>query len=98
MGMHFKIKENSPFARLGAWKLGTNRMAMVIGDTIHLHNTSGKEFLEDKRWLKHELKHLEQYRQHGLFGFLWKYMLESIRRGYHNIRFEVEAREAESIP
>ena len=96
--MQFRIKENSPFARLGAWKLRTSRMAMTIGNTIHLHNTSKQEFLEDNRWVKHELKHVEQYQQYGLIRFLWKYTIESIRRGYHNNRFEVEAREAESIP
>ncbi|MHA4843364.1 eCIS core domain-containing protein [Flavitalea antarctica] len=94
--MQFKIKENSLFARIGAWKLGTTRIAMTIGDTIHLHNTSSQEFLQDNRWVKHELKHVEQYRTHGFIGFLWKYTMESIRRGYYNNRFEVEAREAES--
>ncbi|HTE26151.1 eCIS core domain-containing protein [Flavitalea sp.] len=96
--MQYRIKENSPFARLGAWKLRTSRMAMTIGNTIHLHNTSKQEFLDDHRWVKHELKHVEQYQQFGLIGFLWKYCIESIRRGYHNNRFEIEAREAESSP
>jgi hypothetical protein len=94
--MRFRIKENSPFARLGAWKLRTGRMAMTIGSTIHLYNTSTEEFLKDNRWVKHELKHVEQYQTHGFIGFLWKYTLESIRRGYYNNRFEIEAREAES--
>jgi uncharacterized protein DUF4157 len=91
-----KIRENSPFARLGAWKLNTKRMAMTIGDTIHLHNTTRAEFLCDRRWVKHELKHVEQFRRHGLLNFLWKYLLESVREGYHNNRFEKEARAAEN--
>jgi len=94
--MNFKIKEHSLLARIGAWKLGSNKMAMTIGDTIHLYNTTKEEFLRDKRWVKHELKHVEQYRRHGLFPFLWKYTIESIRRGYYNNRFEIEARAAEN--
>lgn len=94
--MQFKIRENSIFAKIGAWKLGTGRMAMTIGNTIHLHNTSRQEFLGDQRWLKHELKHVEQYQRYGLVKFLWKYTIESILRGYYNNRFEIEAREAES--
>ena len=94
--MQFKIKENSILARIGAWKLRTGRMAMTIGSTIHLYNTSRKEFLEDQRWLRHELKHVEQYQRYGLVRFLWKYTIESMLRGYYYNRFEIEAREAES--
>ena len=94
--MQYRIRENSILARIGAWKLGTSRMAMTIGNTIHLHNTSKQEFLEDQRWVKHELKHVEQYQRYGFIGFIWKYTIESILRGYYNNRFEIEAREAES--
>ena len=94
--MQYRIRENSILARIGAWKLRTGRMAMTIGNTIHLYNTSKHEFLEDQRWVNHELKHVEQYQRHGLVGFLWKYSIESILRGYYNNRFEIEAREAES--
>ena len=95
--MQYRIRENSILARIGAWKLGTSRMAMTIGNTIHLHNTSKQEFLEDQRWVKHELKHVEQYQRYGFIGFIWKYTIESILRGYYNNRFEIEAREAESV-
>ena len=95
--MHYRIRENSILARIGAWKLGTSRMAMTIGNTIHLHNTSKQEFLEDQRWVKHELKHVEQYQRYGFIGFIWKYTIESILRGYYNNRFEIEARKAESV-
>jgi len=94
----FKIKEKSLFARIGAWKLGSVKMAMTIGNTIHLHNTSRDEFLRDERWLRHELKHVEQYRRYGFVNFLWKYTVESILKGYYNNRFEKEARSAESEP
>lgn len=89
------IKENSRLARIAAWKLGTGNVAMVLGKTIHLYNISKEEFLKDEKWVKHELCHVQQYRQHGYIGFVAKYLWESMRRGYHNNRFEVAAREAE---
>ena len=97
MKKDFKIKENSVVARLGAWKLKTTRMALTIGHTIHLYNTSAEEFLRDPRWVKHELKHVDQYEKYGLFNFLLRYAWQSLRHGYHNNRFEKEAREAEKM-
>lgn len=91
-----RIRENSWLARLAARRLGFDRVAMVIGHTIHLHNTSLQEFFGRPSWVMHELKHVEQYERLGLLRFLWQYLLESRRRGYYNNRFEVEARAAES--
>lgn len=93
----FTIKENSLLARIAAFKLGTKRVAMVIGNTIHLYNTTKEEFLNDKRWLKHELCHIRQFKQHGYFIFIIKYVWESIKKGYYNNRFEAEARAAELL-
>ena len=89
------IKENSPIAKLAAIKLSAHRMAIVIGRTIHLYNTSKQDFLKDEKWVKHELCHIQQYQQYGLFIFLIKYLWESVKHGYHNNKFEIEAREAE---
>ncbi|MCB0714664.1 MAG: DUF4157 domain-containing protein [Chitinophagaceae bacterium] len=91
-----KIKENSWLAKLAARKLKSDKMAMVIGHTIHLHNTTKEEFLNDERWLRHELKHVEQYKKHGVAGFLCKYLWQSLRHGYHDNVFEKEARESET--
>ena len=93
--MHFKIKENSFLASLAARKLKSKRAAIVFGRTIHLHNISRQQFLNDERLMNHELCHVKQYQENGFLGFLFLYLLESIRRGYTNNRFEVEAREAE---
>lgn len=93
----FIIKENSWLARIAAWKLKSESVAMVLGKTIHLHNASKSAFLNDERWLKHELCHVKQFKQHGYIGFLVKYLWESIRKGYYNNRFEVEARNAELL-
>ena len=49
----------------------------------------------DQRWLKHELVHIEQYKKHGLLKFLTLYLWYSMKYGYYNNPFEVEAREKE---
>lgn len=91
------IKENSWLAKIAAFKLGTKSVAMVLGKTIHLHNTTREQFLQDEKWVKHELCHIRQFKQHGYFGFVLKYLWESIRKGYYNNRFEIEARQAEDL-
>ena len=90
----FIIKENSWLAKIAAKKLKADSVAMVLGNTIHLHNTSKTSFLNDERWLKHELCHIRQFKQYGYFNFVLRYLWESLRKGYYNNRFEVEAREA----
>ncbi len=91
-----RIKENSFFACLAARHLGYSHVAIVIGRTIHLHNVTREGFFERPSWVVHELKHVEQYREHGFFGFLWKYLADYFKNGYWNNRFEVEARAAEN--
>ena len=81
---------------LAAKKMGAEKLAMVLGTTIHLHNTSFDEFLQNRRWLRHELAHVKQFRELGFFTFLWLYIIESIRNGYRMNRFEIEARAAET--
>ncbi len=90
-----KIRENSWMARLAARKLGQPSVAITIGNTIHLYRTGKDSFLSNERWVKHELKHVEQFRRYGYFRFMFMYLAESIRKGYYNNRFEVEARKAE---
>ena len=94
--MDFRIKENSFVAKIAARKLKSKRVAMVLGKTIHLHNTSREEFLSDDRWVKHELKHIDQFRRYGYLNFVIRYLWESFKKGYYMNRFEVEAREAEN--
>ena len=93
--MRVRIKENSWIARIAACKLKCKRVALTLGHTIHLHNTTRTEFLKDQDWVCHELKHVEQFRQYGLLPFTFRYITESIRKGYYNNRWEIEARLAE---
>ena len=90
-----KIKENSLLAKIGAGRLKADSVALVVGHTIHLHNVSKQEFLKSRSWVLHELKHVEQYERMGTVGFLWKYLRESMKRGYYKNALEVEARNAE---
>ena len=92
-----RIKENSWIARIAAKKLNARTAAIVVGNTIHLHNTTKIDFLLNERWVKHELCHIAQFRQYGLFNFIVMYLWESLKNGYHKNKFEVAAREAEIL-
>lgn len=92
---HFRIRENSWMARLAAWKLGVPAVALTIGRTIHLHRTCTHDFLKDERWVRHEMVHVEQFRRYGFWKFIYLYLAESIKNGYHQNKYEIEAREAE---
>ena len=93
----FYIKENSWLAKIAAIKLRSSSVAMVLGKTIHLHNASKEDFLQNKKWVKHELCHVQQFKQHGYLLFIIKYVWESLKKGYYNNKFEVEARAAEDL-
>lgn len=91
-----KIISGSKWAAIAAYLLRVHNVAIVFGNTIHLHNCSKADFLMNKQWLCHELTHVEQYTIHGRYFFLWKYFIESIRKGYTNNKYEVEARSREN--
>jgi len=93
--MPFHIKEKSVIASIASWKMGAAQVAIVIGNTIHLHNTTRSEFLASKRWLHHEMEHIRQYQKHGFISFIILYLIESAKRGYYNNKYEVAARAAE---
>jgi hypothetical protein len=93
--MQYKIVEHSWIARIASMKLNEQKMAIVFGQTIYLHGTSKLEFINDARWLKHELEHIRQYKQYGFIRFIGLYLIESWRQGYHNNKFEIAARKAE---
>ena len=77
----FHIKENSWLVKIAAKKLRSNNVAMVLGKTIHLHNTTKEQFLQNERWVKHELCHIQQFQDHGYFVFIAKYFWESLKKG-----------------
>lgn len=93
--IQYSIREKSGWARLAAFKLGAERVALVLGSTIHLYNVSKEDFLANEAWLQHEICHVRQFKQHGYVNFLLKYLWESCKNGYYNNKYEVEARAAE---
>ncbi len=93
--MELQIKEQSWIAKLAAKKLKTKNAGIVIGSTIHLYNVTKQQFLQNEKWVKHEMCHLKQFQKHGPFIFILKYLWESIRHGYHQNKYEEEARKAE---
>jgi hypothetical protein len=92
-----KLKENSWIAGLAAWKMKADCVALVLGRTIHLHNISRKDFKESPGWVRHELKHVEQFKRLGFVRFLFLYGWYSLKYGYFNNPLEKEAREAEGL-
>ncbi|HEX8460337.1 MAG TPA: DUF4157 domain-containing protein [Segetibacter sp.] len=90
-----RIKENSWLAKIAAKRLDSKSMAMVVGKTIHLHNSSKADFLKNKRWVRHEVAHVKQYMKLGLIRFIALYLLETFNKGYENNTFEVDARHKE---
>ena len=92
---NFTIKEKSWVAWLAAKKLKVPAVAIVIGKTVHLHHASRTDFLNNPRWVKHELCHIRQFKEHGFLLFMLKYVWESILHGYRNNKYEVEARNSE---
>jgi|SRR5690606_27789129 len=92
----YSVRENSFFAAIAARKLKSPKVALVLGKTVHLHQTTIEEFTANIHWLRHELCHIRQFKQYGFLRFLWLYLMESLRKGYYHNRFEAEARNAES--
>lgn len=64
--------------------------AFVFNKTIYV-----RESTISNRLLKHELQHVKQYKEQGIFKFLIKYFYYNIRYGYKNNPFEIEAKLAE---
>jgi Domain of unknown function (DUF4157) len=86
------IKENALLAKCAAWCMHSKTMAITINSTIYLHGTTIEGFLENKDWLLHELAHVHQFKNSSTFIFIAKYLLELLKRGYFNNKYEIEAR------
>lgn len=90
----YKVVENSILARIACLYMRSRAVAIVFGKSIHIFGVNKNDFLKDRRWFEHELEHIRQYKKYGFFRFLFLYLFESIKKGYYNNRFEVEARRA----
>ncbi|MBU3715068.1 MAG: DUF4157 domain-containing protein [Ferruginibacter sp.] len=90
------IKENSWIAKFAGFLMRFDKIAIVFGKTIYLHNCKKDDFLANKRWFAHEMCHIRQYKKYGYLNFIIQYLWESIKKGYTHNKFEVEARAAEN--
>jgi hypothetical protein len=90
------IHENSLVARIAAHKLKEKKVAVTIGKRIFLYGVSKENFLNDQSWLCHELAHTAQCQRFGVLRFLFLYFWESLKNGYYNNKFEIEARAKEA--
>ena len=90
-----RLASQSWLAYLAAKWLRARGAALVLGKTIHLYGISAEEFRNSPRLIRHEMKHVEQYRRYGMLKFLWLYAWYSLRFGYIKNPLEVEARAAE---
>ena len=89
---YIRIKENSWIAKVAAAKLKADKVAIVLGNTINLYNVNKKEFLENEKWVRHEVCHVKQFQKYGYVNFIAKYLWESYKHGYYYNKYEVEAR------
>jgi hypothetical protein len=81
-----RIVEQSRFARLH----GRRVLATTRRGTVYVAG-SRKRFVADPELVLHEYFHvLRQWNTGALTT--WRYVRESLRRGYHDNRYEVEAR------
>lgn len=51
----------------------------------------------DVTLIAHELVHVDQWREHGFFGFGFRYLWELVTKGYTGNHFEHEANEAKYL-
>lgn len=91
------LVENSWVAKVAARFMGCQSIAIVFGSTIHVCGVSRHQFLRQHAWVRHELCHVRQYQQLGMGVFICQYVWQWMLRGYHNNKFEIEARAAEQI-
>ena len=74
--------------RVGGWTLGASTVSgITLWRTIWL--TAGAE--RDAELLLHEIRHVQQFQ--ASVSFPVRYIWESLRRGYHQNCFEVDARQ-----
>lgn len=83
---HIRVIEHSLYARLHRGAVATTRRRRIY------LSGSALEFFEDPWLMLHEYCHVLRQWEPGKLT-LARYLLEWLRRGYWNNRFEIEARE-----
>lgn len=82
-----RIRRGGILPRIGGWCLGCSTVAgITVGRTVWL----GRNVRPSAELLLHEVCHVRQFE--SVPAFPLRYIVESLRRGYHHNRFEVDAR------
>lgn len=92
--VYVKLKTNTIVSKIAHRLIRSFKgkaVASTIGTTIHLHNITPEDFIENRAFLRHEIQHVIQYQTIRFFAL--KYIWETLKRGYFNNKYEVEARE-----
>ncbi len=87
------VKTDSFLARIACRWMKNNAVAMVMGKTIHVYGARPMDLLSNMDWLLHEIVHIRQFEENGYIRFIGLYLLEWMKHGYHNNRYEIEARD-----
>ena len=83
---------NSKIAKLFQplpWK---GKWAVTLGQTTYF---SCSEAEVSERWHRHEDEHKRQWREDGALKFALSYLWQGITKGYTDISYEYDSREAE---
>lgn len=88
------LREGTVVTRIGGvlGRMGRPAAAVTLGRTIVIHR--GTRLTPGL--LRHELAHVRQWREDALFPL--KYAVATLRHGYHDNPYEVEAREFARAP
>ena len=73
---------------------GQKPYAITLGNTIFV-SCKKQEFLSTPWWVKHELRHVQQYEKEGVFRFLSLYLFYSAFHHNSENPFEKDAENAE---
>jgi hypothetical protein len=80
----------SKVARLLKFIKGENEYAITTSKNCCRYSCQENEV--SPKWRKHEETHKAQFSRLGWVNFIFQYCIESIRHGYKNNKFEIEAR------
>ena len=88
-------KYNSKFASAIGNLYGESKWAITTSGKTTRYSVP-KESVTAK-WRRHENTHKNQFIKYGWIPFVLMYIWETVKNGYYNNKYEVEAREKENV-
>ena len=74
------------------WMRSTTRAIVLPWGVYYQLGGAYRPYL---RTILHEIEHLKQIKEFGVIGFYFRYLVEWVKNGYYDNKYEVEARSAE---